>query len=133
MDGQGRAAFFEQEGPRNFEQECTLRIIQREEYCVDMELWDLGCTITAVRGLEIDSQLLPREPEGQSIAVAKHANGSCPVFSARCLWTPAASDLLPTPKGQRDVLVLDLEACARQTIARTHVATRIGTSCARGE
>ena len=96
-----RPVYFQQDGGR-FGQEHTLRMLQREEYQLRLELNDLGRTVTNLTSVVIDAD--PMKIEEHAIGYDEKTNNH--VFSVTGTWRPTHEK--PTRDGQRDVVLMEV-------------------------
>lgn len=96
-----RPVYFQQDGGR-FDQEHTLRLLQREEYKLRLELNDLGRTVTNLTAVVIDED--PMKIEEHAIGYDEKTSNH--VFSVAGTWRPTHET--PTRNGQRDVVLMEV-------------------------
>lgn len=96
-----KPVYFQQDGGR-FGQEHTLRMLQREDYKLQLELNDLGRTVTNLTSVVIDAD--PMKIEEHSIGYDEKTNNH--IFRVDGTWSPTHEK--PTRDKQRDVVLMEV-------------------------
>lgn len=96
------AVYFQEDGGR-FSQEHTLKFMLQQEYRLQLEIDDLGRTLTNVISVVVDQNPLKID-ERRVDFVEKTCNHSFVVGGA---WTPTHES--STQKGQRDLVLIEVE------------------------
>ena len=101
--------FFQDDGHRAFDATHTLKLVQSgmHPHLIHVRVTDLGCTLTTLDGITVDGARLESSASATkpSVTIEDHHHGSCPVFNGCCTLPPSAT-VSPTPKGQRDTMLL---------------------------
>ena len=116
----GGPVYFSHDGAR-FGQEHTLRVLQGEQYTLQLELNDLGRTITSLTTVVIDEN--PMKIEEQRIEYQERTNNHAFIVSGT--WSPTHER--PTKNGQRDVVLMEvgyLHGSAKQAL-HFHVQAKV--------
>ena len=100
-DSEGRPVAFQRDGHR-FTLEASMKLLQDEAYMLEIEIEDVGHTLTAISGLSIDGE----DVKVETCACTRNETaGGVATFRLAAKWQPVHP---PTAHGARDHSLLEL-------------------------
>ena len=100
-DSEGRPVAFQRDGHR-FTLEASIKLLQDEAYMLELEVEDVGHTLTAISGLSIDGE----DVKAETCACTRNETaGGHATFRLAAKWQPVHP---PTAHGARDHSLLEL-------------------------
>uniref|UniRef100_A0A7S0JAZ1 CB1 cannabinoid receptor-interacting protein 1 n=1 Tax=Calcidiscus leptoporus TaxID=127549 RepID=A0A7S0JAZ1_9EUKA len=102
LDENGAPVFYKSDEGRGFGKENTIKVVASDEYSIEVELDDLGRTVSSISQVSIDGTVMSAIERRAAYNEQSENN----IFVIIGNWTPPAAS---TKRGDREVMLISLE------------------------